>query len=78
MDITSEQYKQAEQEWWLERSKGNLDPFGEENDDINDLDGLGQLVWPARSGDKIAVYFDGEFYWAVADVHGPCGCKVLA
>ena len=44
---------------------------GNENDDINELSGIGELVKKAETADDVAVYQDGDTIILVGDSNGP-------
>ena len=50
---------------------------GGEEDDINELSGLGELIQRSESDDKVAVYQKGNVLTIVGDVAGPWAVSVM-
>lgn len=44
--------------------------------DINDIDGLGRLVWRAQNDGQVAIYQDDDKVTLVGDVDGPWAARV--
>ena len=68
----------AEQLWREFNRCGELDPYGSPNDDVNEIKGIGQLVWRAfPEMQPYAIYWDDSTnaYHVVANANGPCGMR---
>jgi len=68
----------AEQFWREFNRCGELSPYGDPEDDVNGLRGIGELVWRAAPDmQPFAVYWDESLksYHVIASCNGPCGAR---
>ena len=63
--------REAKQVWNQNNDNGDGFAVGEEDSNINEIEGHGTLMYAAESDSDVATYWDGEFYTIVGDANGP-------
>ena len=63
--------------FYAENNAGKGFSVGVEQDDINNIKGIGELVQESHTNDKVAVYQEGNVYTVVGDCNGPWAVQVL-